>query len=165
MGFGPDFCRRIATLYNGAYMRIILNNWLTERISPERGVRQGDPWSPLLYVLCIEVLADLIRGSPKIKGFLLTGSGGLQAKVRLYVNDTTLLLKDSRSLSSLFELIDLFEKRTGAKLNRSKTDAMWLGAWKFCNGEPHGLTWVRKMKILGVVFGVVDTKQDNWQPN
>ena len=41
---------------------------------------------------------------------------------------------------------------------------MWLGAWKFCNDEPHGLTWVRKMKILGVVFGVVDTEQDSWQP-
>ena len=121
--------------------------------------------SPLLYVLCIEVLANLIRGSPKIKGFLLPGSGGLQAKVRLYAGDTTLLLIDSRSLTSLFDLIDLFEKGTGAKLNRSKTEAMWLGAWKFCNGEPHGLTWVRKMKILCVVFGVVDTKQDNWQPN
>ena len=120
-------------------MRIILNNWLTERISPERSVRQEDPLSPLLYVLCIEVLANLIRGSPRIKGFLLPGSGGLQAKVRLCADDATLLLKDSRSLASFFELIDPFEKGTQAKLNRSKTEAMWLGAWKFCNGEPHGL--------------------------
>ena len=124
----------------------------------------GDPLSPLLYVLCIEVLANLIRGSPRIKGDLLPGTGGLQAKVRLYTDDTALFLKDSLSLASLFELIDLFEKGTGAKLNRSKTEAMWLGAWKFCNDEPHGLTWVRKMKILGIVFGVVDTEQDNWQP-
>ena len=125
-------------------MRIILNNWLTERISLERGVRQGGPLCPLLYVLCIEVLANLIWGSPRIKGDLLPGSGGLQAKVRLYADDTTLLLKDSRSLASLYELIDLVEKGTGAKLNRSKTEAMWLGAWKFCNDEPHGL-------ILGFV--------------
>ena len=79
----------------------------------------------------------------------------------MHADDTTLLLKDSRSLTSLFELIDLFEKRTWAKLNRSKTEAMWLGGWKFCNDKPHGLTWVRN---LGVVFGVVDTEQDNWQP-
>ena len=51
VGFSPDFCRWIATLYIGAYMRIILNNWLTEQISFERAVRQGDPLSPLLYVL------------------------------------------------------------------------------------------------------------------
>ena len=43
VGFGLDFCRWIATLYNGAYMRIILNNWLTERISLERGVRHEQP--------------------------------------------------------------------------------------------------------------------------
>ena len=134
MGFGPDFCCWIATLYNGAYMRIILNNWLIERISLERGVRQGDRLSPLLYVLCIEVLANLIRSSPRIKGFLLPGSGGLQAKVRLYADDTTL------ERLELFELIDLFEKGTGAKLNRSKTEAMWFEAWKFCDDEPHGLT-------------------------
>ena len=70
-------------------------------------------------------------------------------------------MKDFRSLTSLFELIDPFEKETGAKLNMSKTEAMSLGAWKFCNDEPHGLTWVRKMKIMGVVFGAVDTEQDN----
>ena len=74
----------------------------------------------------------------------------------------TILL--SLSLASLFELIDLFEKGAGAKLNRSKTEAMWLGTWKFCNDKPHGLTWVRMMKILGIVFGVVDTEQHNWQP-
>ena len=48
VGFGPHFSRWIAILYNGVYMRIILNNWLTKRISLERGVRQADPLSPLL---------------------------------------------------------------------------------------------------------------------
>ena len=163
VGFGPNFCPWIATLHNGVHMRIILNNWLTERLSLERSVRQGDSLSPLLNVLCIEVLANLIRGSPRMEGFLPPGSGGLQAKVRLYADDTTLLLKDSRSPSNLFESIGIFEKGTGAKLNRFKTEAMWLGAWKYCNDEPHGLTWVRKMKILGIFFfGVVDTEQDNW---
>lgn len=158
MGFGPDFCRWIATFTKTlCYMRIILINWLTEQISLKRGGTQGDPLSPLLYELCIAVLANLMRDSPRIKGFLLPGSGGLQAKVRLCADDTNLLLKNSTSLTSLFELIDLYEKGTGAKLNRSKTEAVWLGARKFCNDEPYDLTWVRKKKILGVVFGVVDT--------
>ena len=70
VGFGPDFCRWIATFTKTlCYKRIILINRLTERISLKRGVRHGDPLSPLLYVLCIEVLANLIRDSPRIKGF------------------------------------------------------------------------------------------------
>ena len=40
----------------------------------------------------------------------------------------------------------------------------WLGAWKDRLDEPLGLTWVRKMKILGVFFGTVDVERDNWEP-
>ena len=161
-GFGSDFCRWISTFCNGAFMQIILNDWLTERISLGRRVRKGDPLSPLLYVLCVEVLANLIRSSPRIEGFLLPGSRGQQARVCLY--DTTTILRDLRSLHNLFDCINVYEGGTGAKLNRSKTEAMWLGAWRSQCDEPLGLTWVKKMKILGAVFGTVPTKDLNWQP-
>ena len=136
-GFGLDFCRWISTFYNGAYMQIILNDWLTDTISLERGVRQGDPLSPFLYVLCVEVLANLIRSSPGIEGFLLPGSRGQQARVRLYRDDTTTILRDLRSLDNLFDCIDVYERGTGAKLNQSKTEAMWLGAWRSRSDDPH----------------------------
>ena len=157
LGFGPSFCRWVTTLYSGANMRIILNDWLTPQIPLERGVRQGDPLSPLLYVLCVEILANLIRTCPQIEGFLLPGSSGCQAKVRLYADDTTTILKDFRSLTRLFDCVSIYERGTGAKLNKSKTEAMWLGAWKSHTDEPLGLTWVHKMKILGIVFGSIPT--------
>ena len=163
-GFGPDFCHWIETFYFGANMRIILNGWLTEPIILHRGVRQGDSLSPLLYVLCVEVLACQIRGSNDIRGFLLSGAGGKQFRVRQYADDTTSFVKDFRSLVSLFDLISVYEKGSGAKLNLSKTEAMWLGAWRSRPDEPLGLTWVRKMKILGVFFGTVPVDDDNWQP-
>ena len=144
-------------------MQIILNDWLTERISLERRVHQGDPLSPLPYVLCVEVLANLIRSSPRIEGFLLPGSRGQQARVCLYADDTTTILRDLRSLHNLFDCINVYEGGTGAKLNRSKTEAMWLGAWRSRCDEPLGLTWVKKMKILGVVFGTVPAEDLNWQ--
>ena len=80
-------------------------------------------------------MANLIRRYPKMVGFLLPVSCGLQAKFRLYANDTTLLLKER-----FVDFTDLFEKGTGAKLNRSQ------------NGDAHGLSWVCKMKILTVPF-------------
>lgn len=57
----------------------------------------------------------------------------------------------------------MYELGTGAKLNISKTEAMWLGAWKDRTDQPLGLTWVTKLKILGVVFGTVPVERDNWE--
>ena len=69
-GFGPSFCNWIFTLYNGAYMRILVNDFLSDPVPLLRGVRQGDALSLVLYVLCVEVLACRIRDSPAIEGFL-----------------------------------------------------------------------------------------------
>ena len=163
-GFGPSFCNWIFTLYNGANMQVLVNDFLSSKIDLQRGVRQGDSLSPMLYILCVEVLACNIRTCPDIDGFLLPGSDGTFFKVGGYADDTTVIVKNFRSLQSLFRVISLYEKGTGAKLNLSKTEAMWLGAWKDRLDEPLGLTWVRKMKVLGIVFGTLNVDRDNWEP-
>ena len=112
-GFGPDFCHWIFTFYHGAFMRILSNDWLLTKF----------PWSvvfdmsPLLYVLCVEVVANLIRPSPEISGFHLPGATGQQAIVRLYADDTTSVIKDVRSITKLFECVDVYELGSSAKLN------------------------------------------------
>ena len=89
-------------------MQITLNGWLTEEIPLHRGVRQGDPLSPLLYVLCVEALACQIRNCSVIRVFLLPGAHGCQAKVRIYADDTTTISKDLFSLRRLFDLISIY---------------------------------------------------------
>ena len=61
LGFRPVFRNWIHTFYSRAYMRIILNGYLTDKIFLQCGVRKGDPLSPLLYVICVEALTNLIR--------------------------------------------------------------------------------------------------------
>lgn len=84
----------------------------------------------MLYVLCVEVLACKIRASCDIKAFLLPGARGLQFKVCQYTDDTMDFVKDERSLHVLFDIISDFKRGSGAKLNRTKTEALWLGVWK-----------------------------------
>ena len=161
LGFDRDFIYWIRTLYAGANMKIIINGYLTSQIPLKRGVCQGDPLSPLLYVLSVEVLAFQICVSPFITGFLLPGSQ-TRFRVRQYADDTTTFVKNISSLVQLFNVIRLYERGSGAKLNISKTEAMWLGAWRSREDMPLGLTWVKKMKILGIWFGVIPVEQDNW---
>ena len=164
-GFGPVFMRWISILYHDAVMQILVNGFMTDQISLDRGVRQGDPLSPLLYILCAEVLASNIRAESRIQGFLLPGARGQQFKMRQYADDSTCFVKDLYSLSVLFSTLKRYELGTGAKLNYSKTEAMWLGAWRNCPDTPLGLKWVTKMKILGVWYtnGLVNVDPDNWQ--
>ena len=61
LGFGPSFLNCIYTLYNGANMRVIVNGFRSDMMPIARGVRQGDSLSPMLYILCVEVLACKIR--------------------------------------------------------------------------------------------------------
>ena len=145
-------------------MQIMVNGWLSQKIELQRGVRQGDSLSPMLYILCVEVLAAKIRTTPEIEGFLLPGARGKCFKVGQYADDTTGFLRNVRSLRVLLETVSLYERGSGAKLNRSKSEAMWVGAWKAREDQPFGLTWVKKMKILGVFFGVIDVQRDNWEP-
>ena len=127
-GFGPDFKQWIRTLFKGANMRVIVNDFLTDRVELRRGGRQGNSLSPLLYVLCVETLACQIRNNPDIEGFLLPGAKGLHYKVGQCADDTTSFVKNYRLLLSLFNSVKIYELGSGAKLNLSKTEAIWLGA-------------------------------------
>ena len=84
--------------------------------------------------------------------------------VSIYADDTTAFVKDERSLHALFNIIADFERGSGAKLNRAKTEALWLGAWKERPDEPLVLSRVKKTKILETVFGSLNVECDNWEP-
>ena len=132
LGFGPSFCQWIATSYSCAFMRIIVNGYLSDRVNLCTGVRQGDSLSPMLYILCVKVLVCKIRDSSNIVGFSLLGAQGHQFKVGQYADDTKGFVTDTRSLHTLFREICLYECGIGAKLNLSKTEAMWVGSWRGC---------------------------------
>lgn len=165
-GFGLDFCNWISLFYNGVFSRIICNGKLTNPIFLGRGVRQGCPLSPLLYVLVSKVLSTQIRNSPDIVGFRLPGAGALQFKISQYADDATNFVKTERSLYKLLKIVEQYEKGSGAKLNTTKSEAMWLGRWRANGATPYGLKWVNKMRILGVFFtnGLLSVENDNWKP-
>ena len=164
LGFGPSFCHWVGIFYANAFSRILINGALSSPVYLHRGVRQGCPLSPLLYVLVSEVLSTQIRKCKEIEGFLLPGAGGLQFKISQYADDATSILKSEDSLSHMLNVVHKFELGSGAKLNTSKSEAMWLGRWRSRGDSPFGLKWVTKIRILGVFFsnGLVSVDDDNW---
>jgi hypothetical protein len=73
-GLGDFFRQWISLFYTNVESAVVINRWISF-FQPSCGVRQGCPLSPLLYVLCIEVLACSITTSPAIEGVPLPGAG------------------------------------------------------------------------------------------
>ena len=55
-------------------------------------------------------------------------------------------------------------KRLVLKLNKSKTKGMFLGKWKSRSDHPFGISWAKKIKIIGIMFGSDVTQDDVWHP-
>ena len=66
--FGKDLCRWIDTFYKKLKSTVIVNGQTSQWFTVERGCRQGDPTSPYIFILCVEILAIMIREDSNIKG-------------------------------------------------------------------------------------------------
>ena len=65
-GFGHSLIRWVETFYSNIFSCIINNGTFSANFELGRGVRQGDPLSPYLFVIAIEFLAAAIRTSTDI---------------------------------------------------------------------------------------------------
>ena len=79
-------------------------------------------------------------------------------KISQYADDATLILKSEKSLFKVLSVVSRFELGSGAKLNTSKSEAMWLGRWHDRGDSPYGLKWVTKIRILGVFSRAVSSQ-------
>ena len=165
MGFGPSFVGWVDLFYCDVQSCVDVNGHLSSFFSLSRGVRQGCPLSPLLYVLVAEVLACNIRANPRIVGLSLPGSVSPLPVISQYADDTSLVVTSDVSIKATFDTYSLFEKGSGAKLNQSKSKGLWLGSWVGRTNPPVALDWSHtKLKILGVYLGLGNLEEANWRP-
>jgi hypothetical protein len=68
MNFGPQFRSYIKSIYHDIRSAMISNGYVSEFFHVQRGVRQGCPLSPLLFVMVAEVFGQAIRKCPEIQG-------------------------------------------------------------------------------------------------
>ena len=122
-GFGSSFIHWTKTLYSNIKGCVKNNNWLTSCYKISRGIRQGCPLSCLIFVIAAEILACKIRSNNEIYGVKIKNKN---IKISQLADDTTLFSKYV-DVKKLLKLVENFGDISGLKLNKEKTEGIYLG--------------------------------------
>lgn len=79
--------------------------------------------SGLLFIKGIEVLGNAIRQSATTKGIEIAPAKTV--KLAQYADDTTVFVKDTQSITNLFNLLKKFESVSGLRINQTKWELLW----------------------------------------
>ena len=133
MGFGDRWRRWLKTCVSTVRFSFLVNGSPVGFFSRYRGLRQGDPLSPLLFLLIMEVLSRILKKTEEgglIQGFHVgpVNSSGIHVSHLLFVDDTILFCDISREQSLSIRLVlSCFQAFTGLKVNVGKSEIVPIG--------------------------------------
>ena len=76
MGFGVRWCRWIHTCISTVQFSVLFNGSPTDFFGSSRGLKQGDPLSPMLFLVMMEVFSKMMKraeGASLLRGFRVAG--------------------------------------------------------------------------------------------
>ena len=133
-GIGPSFKKWVTILYENACSSVIVNNQMTNRFQIQRGVRQGDPLSPYLFILSVEIFALWVRSSPLFKGITVNEK---EFRILQYADDTALFLdSESMTLQTALDMLEKFASYSGLELNCQKTQVICMYSYNIRTVDP-----------------------------
>jgi mannosylglycoprotein endo-beta-mannosidase len=123
-GFGTRWRGWISSLLRTASTAILLNGVRGKWFKHYRGLRQGDPLSPMLFILAMEPLQRLLELSTA-DGLLSPFNSSLaRLRISMYADDAAVFVKPIREeLHVVAEILELFGKVSGMVTNREKCTA------------------------------------------
>jgi hypothetical protein len=125
VGLPATLLRAIRGCLAGATSQISVNKHRTGPIPLNRGVRQGDPLSCLLFNFVIETLAKLVLNTRGLPGVI--DSTGNAHKIGLFADDFRINLTHQTQWKIFRKCYDIYGRATQARRNDTKTIILYAG--------------------------------------
>ncbi|KAK4515490.1 uncharacterized protein ATC70_010440 [Mucor velutinosus] len=138
----------ILNLFSSTMIQPNVNGFLSSPLPQLRGLRQGDPLSPLLFNIAFDPFLRAVNNNTRIQGFSfppdpLSGSTPPPVKILAYADDTLVTLNDPSEFPALEELLQRYMAASNALLNYNKTQALSLSG----RNQPH---WTQFLASKGI---------------
>ncbi len=121
-GFGARWIGWIESLLQSSSTAMLLNRVPGKCFPCRRGLRQGDPLSPLLFILCIDVLYRMLQAVFDSLAIPGVGIGDVKIQTLQFADDLLILFDgSSRSAGAIKLTLDTFSLHSGLKINYDKS--------------------------------------------
>ena len=143
LGFAAPWVSIVMNMVRTVSFSILFNGSKLEEFKPTRGIRQGDPISPYLFLLAAEGLSCLLKSqsqSSQLSGIKVAPSAP-SVNHLLFVDDSLLFCKASvDGAEEVSHLLDTYCRASGQCINRDKSSIFFSkGAPDAVMGEIKGL--------------------------
>ena len=124
LGFIARWIELVMNCIMSVSYSVVVNGEPNGMIYPSRGLRQGDPLSPYLFLLCGEGFSTLLHraeDSRELHG-VVCSRGGPKIFHLFFVDDSLLFCNATvEECGVLMEKLKLYEKASGQSINMEKT--------------------------------------------
>ncbi|KAF5458308.1 hypothetical protein F2P56_022343 [Juglans regia] len=124
LGFEKKFVDMVMKCVTTVSFFVLINGKPKGPIVPSRGLRQGDPISPYLFLLCTEGLTTLLRKAERnqvLKGIKVCRRAP-NVNHLLFVDDSVIFCQvNVEENITIQRILNTYEKASGQKINKEKT--------------------------------------------
>jgi len=125
MGFSDQWVKWIMMCVETVDYFVLVNGNATSPIILGRGLRQGDPISPYLFIICVEGLSALIRKAEamsEINGVKICNNASIISHL-LFVDDCFLFFRANVDLANKMRaILSTYERASGEAINLKKSE-------------------------------------------